>query len=342
MIIPPMKAEGITGVPLRQGKSIDRIVVIRLHAFGDTIITLPALAALRRAFPNTTLEFITSEEYVDLFSAFPWIDHVHSVTTRSSRFQRFRSAITISSRKTDLLLDLQRSRQSGLIRRRIAPFAWVAFDRFAPKPALERYLEAINFSGIPSITPEFTIPLPQKTSENVLKRFMLPTDNRPLICLNPAGCWETKNWLPERYVLLGKRLISEWNARILLLGTETVEKNASVIHHQLGDNVIDLVGKTTPLEAMVLVRSLQLMVSDDSGLMHVAWTNGIPTVGMFGASRRRWSRPYGSHTRSLGSEDLPCGACMSEVCSRNDRICLSRISVDEVMNLCTELLEERV
>ena len=140
--------------------------------------------------------------------------------------------------------------------------------------------------------------------------------------------------------MLGRRLIEEWNTRILLLGTENAQDGAATINNELGESVINLVDKTTPLEAMILVRSLSLMVSDDSGLMHLAWTNRVPTIGIFGASRRTWSRPVGKHTRSVGSEDLPCGPCMSESCLRNDRICSTRVSVDEITNLSAELLEE--
>jgi ADP-heptose:LPS heptosyltransferase len=95
--------------------------------------------------------------------------------------------------------------------------------------------------------------------------------------------------------------------------------------------VIDLVGRTTAAEALALVQGLDLMVSDDSGLMHLAWVSGVPTIGLFGASRSTWSRPMGPRSYTFASEDLECGACMSPACARGDLLCLTRVTVEEVM-----------
>ena len=335
-----MREEGITGFPLQEHKTPERITIFRFHAFGDLLITLPVVAGLRRLFPESTITFVTSDEYVHMLRALPMIDDVQGITTRGSKPVRLRSALGLQSDSPDLLLDLQRSRLSTLARRRLRPEAWSAFDRFAPKPAIERYLEAIRYAGITNIQPDFSIPLVKGLEEDTVQRFRLPSDERPLVCLNPAGCWPTKNWMPERYAELGKKMVREWNARILLLGTEHVRDGGRHISDTLGDdNVVDLVGQTTPIEAMALVRKLSLMVSDDSGLMHMAWVQGVPTFGIFGASRRVWSAPWGDHTLALGSEDLPCGACMSPTCAREDLHCLARVSVNEVMNLCTGFIE---
>jgi ADP-heptose:LPS heptosyltransferase len=94
-------------------------------------------------------------------------------------------------------------------------------------------------------------------------------------------------------------------------------------------------------EAFAVVRNLDLMVSDDSGLMHMAWVSGVPTDGIFGASRSVWSRPCGDHSYCFGSEDLECGACMSDVCARGDLLCLQRVSAEMVMEQCRKMMKRR-
>lgn len=344
--VPPFLPEGIIGRPVQPYGVPRHILVLRFHAFGDAVITIPVLAGLRRCFPHSTIEVVTSAQYAPLFSALPFLDRVHAITPDGPKIQRIRTLWHLLPQlgSPDLVLDLQRSRLSQLLRQLLRPNAWTGFDRYAPEHALERYLAAVRWAGLQEIHPIFSFPLSNALQNRTEERFNKIVGDepeakaRPLICLNPAGCWGTKNWPPERYAALGKRLIREFNARILLLGTENVRRGAQIIAQELGEGAINLVGQTSPLEALALVRRLALMVSDDSGLMHLAWTNGVPTLGIFGASRGVWSRPWGEHTRFLGSEDLPCGACMSENCLRTDRICLARVSVEHVFALCVELL----
>lgn len=340
IIIPPLKTEGVIHRPLERHTVPRHIVVLRFHAFGDTIITLPLLAGLRDRFPEAQIDFVTSHEYVELFAALPILDNVWPVTTRGNRLQQLSSILPLRSQlhRPDVVLDLQRSRLSGILVRLLSPSAYCRFDRYARKHALDRYLEAVTMAQINGVEPIYAIPFQEQVSTATLEHTGLAELSGPLVCLNPAGCWGTKNWPPERYAELGAWLIRDYNARIVLLGTANVQHGADIIKHELAEDAINLVGKTTPLEALAIIRKLSLVVSDDSGLMHLAWTNGVPTIGIFGASRSVWSRPRGPHTRHLGSEDLSCGSCMSPNCLRNDRICLARISVEQVFSLCQELL----
>lgn len=344
--MPPPAAEGILGRPFAKATSPRRILVLRFHAFGDAVITLPVLSGLRDRFPDAHIGMATSTRYAPLFSAINGLDSVHPVSIDVSRLQRVLSLRTSAPDldSPDLVLDLQRSRLSRLLTRLLRPRAWVAFDRYAPKPAIERYLDAVSYVGITGFDPSFSFSIAESIERAVDDRFgpeLERGNSGPLVCLNPAGNWATKSWPPERYAELGRRMIRAWNARIVLVGTENAAAGAAVIERELGDDVINLVSHTSPAEALALVRRLSLMVSDDSGLMHLAWTNRVPTLGIFGASRGAWSRPCGPHTRFLGSEDLECGACMQSVCGRGDRICLTRVSVERAFGLCEELIRQR-
>lgn len=341
--IPPMVAEGVVGTPLPRDVNPGRILVLRFHAFGDTIITLPVLAALRRRYPDSRIELVTSDEYASAFRCFPMLDGVHSVNARLSPSGKLISLPIRAGRiigrfgRPDLLIDLQRSRSSRLLARMLRPRYHSAFDRFAPDHALQRYLDGARAAGADLTGPVFDLPFDETIRLKTLKRFGLNNRDRPLVCLNPAGCWETKHWPFDRYIELGKMLVQEIGAKIVLIGTENVRSGAAAIAEALGEDVIDLTDRTTIPEAIAIVRELSLMVSDDSALMHVAWTAGIPTVAIFGASRSRWSSPVGPHTRSLGSEDLECGACMMPICTRGDRLCLVRVTAARVLELCREV-----
>jgi len=82
------------------------------------------------------------------------------------------------------------------------------------------------------------------------------------------------------------------------------------------------------------------VLSEDSGLMHMAWVSGTPVVALFGSTRSDWSRPLGPRSVFLDSSDLSCGACMQATCRRGDVFCLSRRSPEEVFARAVSLLEQ--
>jgi len=202
--VPPFTPDGLIGVPLRAGDEPGRIVVIRLHAFGDTAITFPVLAALRRRLPGVRLDVVTDVRSAGLFAAHRDVDGVHSFDTRRSKV---------------------------------------------------------------------------------------------------------------------------WKG-VALLGV------ALALREALGERLFDFAGRTSPGMALALVSLASLVVSDDSGLMHLAWVQGVPTVALFGSSRSSWSRPEGPRSDGVYSEDLACGACMQPVCGRGDLLCLTRVRVEDVLEKC--------
>jgi ADP-heptose:LPS heptosyltransferase len=86
------------------------------------------------------------------------------------------------------------------------------------------------------------------------------------------------------------------------------------------------------------VQRAAIMISEDSGLLHMAWCSGVPVVALFGSSRHVWSAPVGAHAESLHSGDLPCGQCMTPVCSFGDVHCLTRFTPEQVYREANSLL----
>lgn len=343
--IPPFTPDGLIGVPLRAGIEPDRIVMIRLHAFGDTAITFPLVGALRKKWPFTRLEVVTDIRSEDLYAAHRDVDAVHAYDTRRAKWPKaaslLRIAMAIRRRGAPAVLDLQRNRWSRLLTRLLVPRAWVAFDRHAPRTALTRYLDAAERLGLGRLDPLLA---PCAKEERLRDARALLADagrdpSRPLVCLNPAGGWETRQWPLLRYAELGQRLADE-GCQLMTLSSAPVPPRFPALREALGDLLLDFSGKTSPGAALALVSLASLVVSDDSGLMHLAWVQGVPTVAVFGASRSAWSRPEGPGSAGFYSEDLDCGACMQPDCARGDLHCLTRVSVEDVLARCRPFLRE--
>ena len=110
---------------------------------------------------------------------------------------------------------------------------------------------------------------------------------------------------------------------------------------RLGDKLISLVGMTTQAEAFNILQSADLVLTEDSGLMHMAWVSRIPVIALFGSTKSAWSKPIGKYSVCLDSTDLECGECAQPVCRYNDVHCLTRHTPDRVIMIARELLQRR-
>ncbi len=330
--------------PLPPQSQPARILVIRLHAIGDVAITFPYCTTLRRLHPEAQIDFLTTEPCSDLPRALTIFDNVVIFRHCTTRFQRLKHALWWCARipkfSYDVIIDLQRNWVSRAIRRAALPTYWGEFDRRSPKSAGERVQDTFQRAGFGFIQPTFRMEIRNDVhmrADRILRKHGWDGETK-LILLNPAGLWKTRNWPIENYVLLARQWLAEERVQFLLLGTARMESKGKYIAEQLPDVTLNLVGKTTLVEAFGIVQHASAIISEDSGLMHMAWVSGVPTVALFGSSRQIWSRPFGEHTCSLHSGDLECGGCMSPECKFGDVHCLTRYSPRYVYETAQKLL----
>jgi heptosyltransferase-2 len=234
-------------------------------------------------------------------------------------------------RRYDVIVDLQNNEISELVRKSIHPSAWSVFDRFSSRSAGERTrltIEAVGL-GKNEIDPDFhfkegfdSIPMLRKNGWN---------GTSELVVLNPAGAFPTRNWPLKNYVSFANLWSKEFpGAHFLLLGTSLISSSAVYLKEKLGDQIVEIIDQTTPSQAFALLQHARFVLSEDSGLMHMAWVSGIPTLALFGSTRSDWSKPLGTNSFSLDSSDLPCGNCMQEICRYGDVHCLTRYDPEMV------------
>jgi ADP-heptose:LPS heptosyltransferase len=311
---------------------------------GDVVITLPYLAALARALPQTEIDLFTREEVAAIPREVPVFRTVYALGGgRNSRLQRLlalRLIPRLRRRRYDLLLDLQNNEVTALVRWLLRPEAWTTFDTRSPLSAGERTRRAIEAGGVALGRLVYDVPL--RDPDLGLSRLLESgaREDEVFCILNPAGCFASRNWPLQNYVRFAQLWRERHGCRFLVLGVPSLGPKAALFRQRLGESLIDLVGRTTPAEAFGLVRRASLVVTEDSGLMHMAWTSGVPTLALFGSSRHDWSAPQGPHALCLHSGDLPCGACMEADCRYGDVHCLTRHTPEAVV-ACAETLVAR-
>jgi len=334
--VEPPNGEAVNARPWRGRQPPARILAIRIQAMGDTVATLPYLSALRRQVPNVQLDFLTRSDYVDLPKSVDLATRVFALDGRRPRAQVL-SAIRLLpqlwARRYHVVIDLQRNRASRLVRRFLLPRAWSEFDRFSPILGGERFRLTIEAAGMGplDVYPDLRLREPEAGREKLLAAGWNPAAD--LVILNPGGAVRDRHWPVERYAVFA-RLLGEGLPRpvqFAVLGIQKVADHAAALRHELGDQLVNLVNATSLREAVSIVRRARLMVSEDAGLMHVAWVLGVPTVGLFGASRWVWARPHGNYSVLVVACRRPDGVCMHGTCGVGAPSCLQRLPVERVL-----------
>lgn len=323
-----------------------RVLAIRLQATGDMVITLPYLQNLRNTLPpDAELDLVTREEVESIPKNIELFNNVHSIG--GGRNWKKQLALTylllpkLLLRRYDVVIDLQNNIISKTIRKALMPKAWSEFDRFSPIAAGECTRLAIEATGFKNCaaTSGFKTKISDSEIKGILKQNGWDGKSK-LVLLNPAGAFKTRHWPIENYAEFCRIWIENFpQTQFLVMGTDFVSSKATYLKQRLNNKVINLVSKTTPIQAFALLQRIQLVISEDSGLMHMAWVSGVPTLAMFGSTRSDRATPLGNHTLLLNSSDLPCGNCMLEECRFGDNHCMTRYSPQFVFDKAISLLK---
>ena len=328
----------------KKRRSPRRVLAIRLQAMGDLVITLPYMQQLRNALPaNTRLDLLTREEVDAIPRNMYLFDKVYSIGGgRNFKKQLFYTCLLLPKllvRRYEVVIDLQNNIISRSVMKFIFPKAWSLFDRFSPVAAGERTRLTIEAIGLGKCfaDPGFKLMNAQEAIELLQKNGW--RSNYDLVILNPAGAFETRNWGMLKYVQFAGLWLQRFpKTQFLVIGTDFIAAKAAYLEEQLGNNIINLVSKTNPAQAFSIMQQVKFVLSEDSGLMHMAWVSGIPTLALFGSTQSEKARPLGDFTMFLDSSDLECGGCMLEFCKYGDTHCLGRYTPEMVFEKAVSIL----
>jgi len=330
--------------PWRNAAPPGRVLLIRLHALGDVALVLPAASAISRAWAGARVDMLTAPPSDAIARTLPSLGNVFVLPAAGGRTMRvlhaIRHGLALRKLKYDVIIDFQRNYVTRIIRRVSGPSAWSEFDRFSPLSASRRVIDTVAACGLRD--PAHDIPVPQSAAALLAARNRLLDagwdGSRRLVAFNPAGLWPTRNWPLENYV----ELYRLWQARepltVVIIGTERVRSRGEEIARRGGRGVINLAAQTGAGEAFALLRHTDVIITEDSGLMHMAWSAGVPVVALFGSTNSVWSSPAGDRAVCLDSSDLDCGQCMAPACRFGDVRCLTRRTPAEVLAAAADLL----
>lgn len=331
----------------------ERILIIRLHAIGDTALVLPPGNSLRKLFPASRIDVLTGKLSALLINAAGIFDNVYAFkdysvfeeSTISVRLDKIKESkkwgAALKQNNYEVLIDLQNNRVSRLLRYFAGIKYFAEFDRISSRRASERTLDTFRTAGFENVINDCSLELTtERLSEAKKILFNNSWNGRTkLVVLNPAGLWKTRNWPMENYVNLAKLMLKDDNYSFLIIGDKKIDEKAEYFKQQLGKSVINLAGKTSLDEVLALFQLVDMTITEDSALLHVSWASGIPTLSLLGSTRNDWTSPAPPHGLSLNSSDLECGNCMQEECKYGDVHCLTRYTPEMVYEKLKELIK---
>lgn len=346
-------------------KTLPKKILVRApNWIGDAVMCEPALRGLRSLFPEAELTILAKPSIAELYTGYSGLDHVLAYDDKDAHAGiagKWSLAASLRRHRFDLAVLFQNAFEAAFI-------AWLAG---IPR----RYGYATDgrvlFLTQPVAVPRRNNPAHQvEYYWNMLKPLgasgeaWLPTlqvsadedrmvDGRLasagmdsstiIIGVNPGSTYgKAKRWLPERFAevarKLAERLEKEERApvAVALLGARGEESLGKDIASRIDRRSIVLSGATTIRELMAVVKRCRLLITNDTGPMHIAAAFGVPIVAVFGPTDSRATAPYGQE-RSVVREAVDCAPCLLRDCPIDHR-CMTRISVDRVYETAVQQL----
>jgi len=326
---------------------MDRILVRVPNWLGDAVLSLPAVRDVRRNFPGARLEVLSRPRVAPLYGAMSEVDAIRESQGMRADVDAVRGAF-------DAAVLLPNSFASALSMWRAGiPERW-GYATDLRRPLLTRgprvpasvrgrsqvYYYRAMLAGVGldvSTEADPSLRCPDDWAARGASR--LGAAEASWIGLNPGAFFgSAKRWVPERYAAAGELLARDMGARVAILGGADERPLGEAIAASMRAPVRMLCGETTLPELVGVLSRLRLLVTNDSGPMHVAAALGVPVVAVFGPTDWRETAPVG-HRHRLVREPVHCSPCMLRECPIDHR-CMTRIPADRVVDEARALLAE--
>lgn len=319
------------------------ILIIRPGGIGDAVLLLPAINMLKTSLPHSNIEILCEKRNAGIFEL---CNDIKRVFLYDQDFE----LVKCLRNRYDAVIDTEQwHRLSAVISYMIKSPVKIGFDTnerrklFTHKIAYshEDY-EVYSFLNLikPLIifSMEFNTEIPFIDIKDKIPSKFLLDKGKEIIAIFPGATVPERKWGGDKYGLVAKAL-QDKGYSIIILGSHADKNEAEKIKKQASDS-IDLTGKTSLKETAIILKHCCLLITADSGLMHIAYGVGTPTVSLFGSGiEKKWA-PQGKNHITL-NKYLPCSPCTkfgyTPPCPNNFK-CMNLISVAEVISASEKIL----
>ncbi len=350
------------------------ILIVKMSALGDVVHTLPALTALRRAYPSAFIAWVVEAAAAPLVLGHTALDKVlvwprreFTDALRSGQWLRALGLFSdfmreLRSVRYDMVLDFQALLKSSV---------WVVAARGARKigfghgmhhsegshlflnervkavsmetHALDRGLMLLEAVGISRGPVVYDLPITAEAHRRACGLLLgagVSQENR-YIAIHPMPRWPTKQWYPERFAAVADAL-RESGLKVVFTGSKDDRPSVDEIFDRLQGPAARLDGKLDLKALSAVFQRATVVLSTDTGPMHIAAAVDTPVVAVFGPTAPNRTGPYGSGHKVVRA-GVECSPCFSRRCpssAEENMACMKGIEVDEVVRAVLETLED--
>ncbi len=352
--------------PTPGGNGRDSVLLVELTRLGDVLTALPAVNAIRRAYPQADVHWIVRETYVGFLRLVNPGITIHGISESSSLLAIIQALRISRQTPWSLTCSLGPGRLNGIVAllsgaNAVAGFLECSGSKtpflranavsalglgsprhvmYAKEPLAGRSLKVCEVLGIP-MTPGVESFASQNMRSLVLPQRESDAERNAVIVLHPFAGWKFRMWGAERWVAVARRLTENSRRTVVVLG-QAREAAGLEAYREMASAVagVTIVEVRDLMEAARVIAGADLFIGCDSGPLHLATFLGVQSIGLYGPAEPSLTRPTGSPAVLFHGlyHRVDCSPCQQRHCIRPHDSCMTLIGVDEVVNVAQSIL----
>ncbi|HIJ88077.1 MAG TPA: glycosyltransferase family 9 protein [Desulfuromonadales bacterium] len=323
-------------------------LIIKPGAMGDLLQLTPTIRALHTRFPSARIDIMVGNSAsIDLFRHHPAISDI-LVFDRRGEHRSFRALLSlwrqIRKQSYDLVINFQRSNlKTWFLTSAAFPCRILIYHKTRAKVihAVQDHLKTVEPLGVSPDGEELDLCLDDVNRSYATALFESHgLDSRPVIALNPGASHPVNRWCTAQFAALADRFSAELGAAVIIVGGGGDSALAHDIDRLSNSHPLVITGTTTLLQLGAILEKSSLLISGDTGPMHMATAVRTPVIALFGAADPERTGPVGAGNRVIQADNLACIPCRSRVCKAEIQMeCMERITVGMVFKAAKEMLD---
>ena len=339
---------------------MNNILIRSANWVGDAVLTTPVIRAVRKNFPHARISILAKPWVEPIFFHNPCIDEILRYDD-AGRHRRgmgtFRLGKDLRAYGFDLAILMQNAFEAALLSflaripnrlgyntdgRRLLLTHGIRLD-----PALKQghmidyYIGILKGAALQTDGRELTLNVTddeRRSADHLLAQHQI-TKKKLLVGINPGAEGGTaKRWLPDRFAVLCKLLTGIPGVRVVIFGTAGDRALGQKIADSAGNRAVNLCGQTTLREVIALIERCRLLITNDSGLMHVAAALDTPQIAIIGPTHYKATGPSNPNSRII-RVSTSCAPCRNKDCPTDHR-CMTKITADMIFDAAKPFLRD--
>ncbi|MFA4982566.1 MAG: lipopolysaccharide heptosyltransferase II [Candidatus Omnitrophota bacterium] len=339
-----------------------KILIVRLDRIGDVILSTPVIKALRDAYPDSRIAFMASPHAREILEGNPYLDEViiyDKLGKQKGLIGNLKFIAKLRRKKFDIAIALHPTARTHQVISMAGIPERIGYDKklgflltkrmphtkqFGLKHEIEYALDMLRYIGVEPKERALYMPLSPECAERV--RSMLDKygvkDADKIAVINPSASCPSKRWSAERFAKVADELIEKRGMKVIMISSKADAIYAGRTASFMNKPCINLLGKTSIGDLAGILSRARILISNDSGPVHIACAVGTPAVVIFGRkdrglSPKRWG-PVGKDDVVI-HKDAGCEVCRAHNCAMGFK-CLAAVTADDVLGAVDKILNK--